>query len=286
MSKQPNFFSQEYLQNSERLPINWDKYSLPFSSQMTSFGDESYHSHEFFEIFYISAGTIHHVIETTQSILTVGDLFIIPPNIYHGFKRELNIECFHRDTLVGENLLREVCDALSPTLFQTLTGKAFQYFHLSEEQLQSLNQLFSFFHKKPTTDQADAKMFAKIILTNILGSFVMQQLSTQTPTPSLCEALQHNLTFCVYNHQEISDAISHFHYNKAYLCRLFKKETGKTMTEYVNDIKLKRAKSLLEHTAMPISKIVLELNFSSESYFFKIFREKYQCSPLQYRKKI
>lgn len=58
-----------------------------------------------------------------------------------------------------------------------------------------------------------------------------------------------------------------------------------TVNGYVQKIRLDRAKYLLLDSDLSISEIVSLIGLSSKSYFSKIFKDKYEISPSQYRKK-
>lgn len=68
------------------------------------------------------------------------------------------------------------------------------------------------------------------------------------------------------------------------LRRIFKKETGKTIYEFVNERKMQYAAHLLVTTIEPISEISYRLGYESPSYFSKQFRQNYGVSPKVYRK--
>lgn len=56
-----------------------------------------------------------------------------------------------------------------------------------------------------------------------------------------------------------------------------------TVGEFVRDTRLKRARHLLQTTEMNISEVVYTIGLTSRSYFCKIFKAKYRCSPKQYK---
>ena len=71
--------------------------------------------------------------------------------------------------------------------------------------------------------------------------------------------------------------------NCSYLCRHFKQQTGKTISAYVNEIKINEAKSLLESTELSIVDISERLGYSSQNYFQTIFKEVSGMTPWAYR---
>ncbi len=72
--------------------------------------------------------------------------------------------------------------------------------------------------------------------------------------------------------------------NPAYLSRLFKKETGETITNYIQVFKIDKAKKLLLEDEYNIVEIAALLGFDSSSYFTTIFQKHLGCSPSEYRK--
>ncbi|MEZ7638550.1 AraC family transcriptional regulator [Streptococcus parasanguinis] len=72
--------------------------------------------------------------------------------------------------------------------------------------------------------------------------------------------------------------------NRSYLSRMFKKEMGKNLSDYIIERKLLEAKDLLRFSNRSISDISNFLAFSSQSYFQTVFKKKYGITPLQYRK--
>ena len=65
----------------------------------------------------------------------------------------------------------------------------------------------------------------------------------------------------------------------------FKLMHGTTVSDYIRDIRLLKAEELIKNTDLNISEVVYSIGFTSRSYFSKIFRRKYNCSPKQYKDK-
>lgn len=69
-----------------------------------------------------------------------------------------------------------------------------------------------------------------------------------------------------------------------YLSAVFKEETGVTLNRYIREVRMNKAKELLENTNMKISQIAREIGISNNSYFSRSFREFFGCSPESCRK--
>lgn len=73
-------------------------------------------------------------------------------------------------------------------------------------------------------------------------------------------------------------------YNSDYLNRVIKRETGKTFGENVADLKLKKAKELLEKSDMSVERVAAETGYANPSGFYKQFVRTFGITPAQYRK--
>jgi YesN/AraC family two-component response regulator len=70
-----------------------------------------------------------------------------------------------------------------------------------------------------------------------------------------------------------------------YLSRLFKKETGYSVSEYIQNKKLETAKSMLSSSDYSIAEISASLAFPSQSYFTNVLKKDCGLTPKQYRSK-
>jgi len=66
----------------------------------------------------------------------------------------------------------------------------------------------------------------------------------------------------------------------------FKFLYARTVTEYIRHIRLEAARDLMNNSDLNISQIVYTIGFTSRSYFSKIFKEKYDITPHEYKKQI
>ena len=80
-----------------------------------------------------------------------------------------------------------------------------------------------------------------------------------------------------------SDAANALNYNSDYLTQILKADTGMTLCEYLNDVRLREAKKLLLNSNRTVSEIAYDVGFSDEKYFMKLFKRKENVTPTQYR---
>ncbi len=73
--------------------------------------------------------------------------------------------------------------------------------------------------------------------------------------------------------------------SSSYLSRLFKREIGYSFRQYVNVLRVKRAKQELSSTNKSVSQISLEVGYDDCGYFIKVFKQLENITPNQYRNK-
>ena len=71
--------------------------------------------------------------------------------------------------------------------------------------------------------------------------------------------------------------------NESYLSRLFKKETGLTVTDYILRKKIETAENMLKFSEYSPSQIAFMLGFPSQSYFTAAFKKISGTTPKKYR---
>jgi AraC-like DNA-binding protein len=69
-----------------------------------------------------------------------------------------------------------------------------------------------------------------------------------------------------------------------YLNKKISALTGKTTSEYVRSIRLRKAAQLLEKSDLSISEVAYEVGYNSPKYFSKYFKDEYGILPSEYRK--
>lgn len=81
----------------------------------------------------------------------------------------------------------------------------------------------------------------------------------------------------------VRDVSEYISLNPEYFTRLFKKETGYNIKDYIIQCKLSIAKDLLVNSDLPISMVALELGYSNFSHFTQMFKRAEGITPKEYR---
>lgn len=76
----------------------------------------------------------------------------------------------------------------------------------------------------------------------------------------------------------------HIHVHPSYISDRFKKETGISITTFINQKRIEESKHYLIHTHIPISEITLLYKFCNQSYYSHLFKQFTGQTPKQFRK--
>lgn len=82
----------------------------------------------------------------------------------------------------------------------------------------------------------------------------------------------------------VKDVADYVSFSPEYFSKLFKKETGENVKNYILRVKVEAAKDLLKNPNIPISMIALELGYGNFSHFTQMFRKHESITPSEYRK--
>lgn len=71
--------------------------------------------------------------------------------------------------------------------------------------------------------------------------------------------------------------------SQTYLCAFFKKSTGKTLNQYLTEVRMEKAKELLRDNGIKIYEIAQLVGFTDTNYFSSLFKKHTGCTPSEYK---
>jgi AraC-like DNA-binding protein len=71
--------------------------------------------------------------------------------------------------------------------------------------------------------------------------------------------------------------------NKCYFCSLFKNETGKTYSQYLNELRIEKSKELIKKENLSLLDVALAVGFNNQNYFNMIFKKLSNMTPLEFK---
>lgn len=164
--------------------------------------------------------------------------------------------------------------------------------HVSDKyQLDPENtKKFYFEHLNPDVPDMDTVYTLVYPLISMLEYFYIKQKELyqdlDTMIPDEASALTRALLYLEHHYREhvtLQNLCTFCNCSSSYMSHMFKQQIGKSIREYVNELRINEAKMLLKSTNLPITDIALNVGFSSSNYFANVFREYCNCSPTDYR---
>ena len=244
------------------------------------------HYHDYYEVFVLLDGTAVHLVNGAREVLHRGSVVFIRPPDTHDYVCEngapfsmLNL-AFNTETAdslfsyLGEGFdSKRLTDAALPPTAQ-LSESDFKWFTSQMASIRAIDP----------DNSAARKTALRILLFRLFTKCFSEHVSEETsemPTwlSRLCEDMRKNGNFTLGTARlyELTDR------SREHVARSLKKYTGKTASEFVNDLRLRFVANMLRNSNHSISHIVFEGGFNKISWASELFRKKYGMSMREFR---
>ena len=258
--------------------------------QQEDFGS---HNHKFFEFVYITSGSTVHTLNDNSIILQAGDYFIVDLGSEHSYEASKDlilINCLFLPELIDDTLrdccsfaaLMHGCMIRYHKLYLGQTP-ANQIFHDNDGSiLQLLNGMIKEYQEKRVgyTEIFRCRLLEVLIL--IMRNIVDNDSNIHNSTMVL-DAIRY-IKGNYQNQKILSEFCHQFHFTPQYVSRKFKQETGFTVKEYLQKVRMEKSCELLAGSDMLISEIAQAVGYADVKFFNKLFRRILKMSPREYRK--
>jgi AraC-like DNA-binding protein len=233
---------------------------------------------EEYQLVYIShgSGTLE-MPHGKQWSVEAGDLFLLVPGAWHRYWP-------HSDTGWNEHWVgfdgRIVRSAI---MKQFLSDKA-PVLRVRNEDEMSLKfaELWNIVtDRRPALQQIMAG-----IVFEMLGTVYSDQQGGISSMQRGSEAVRKAIQWMIENrngHLEMRDLARRLRLSYSYFRRTFKQQTGMSPHQYWMDLKLSRARTLLNDPSLSIKEVAFRAGFDSQQYFSRLLKEKLGCTPGEFR---
>ena len=139
------------------------------------------------------------------------------------------------------------------------------------------------------TPVVNAERFeAIVLLLNVFAQYLADNASRQglarsSDEPPAVAGAKEFVQAHVEDPITLAQVVEHVHVSRFYFCKLFKKATGLTLTEYVSHVRVEKAKTLLVDPSLRISEVVYAAGFGSIPNFNSVFKRIVGMPPTEYR---
>lgn len=247
------------------------------------------HSHSRWELSYVVCGTGVRTIGDNTEPFTNEEIILIPPGMPHVWHFDpsvtdssgniANISVFWDSALIERMraIFHEIANSLEriESLDHAIAYRGKRY--------QTIQHLLTLMRGKTAEKRLPVMIDLLLAISDISDSICIGRNSTLTRNEQRLEKVRIYCA-CNYSGQITLDEMSrHVGMNKSAFCTFMRHSAGMTFSEYFNNIRLERAKDKLLHTDCAISEIAAICGFQNVTYFNRLFRLKYGCTPKEIR---
>ena len=173
----------------------------------------------------------------------------------------------------------------------TLKDAKYYCYYLSN-QCKDILKVYLKTDKQPASDRAsnavnqifrleELKDYYLQFFLNIAGILKTESIySGGTVIENIQLYIQHN--YQKYLTQDFLASL--FYLNRSYLSTLFRQTTGTKFVDYLNNVRIEKAKEILANSDRKMYQVAKAVGYDNTKYFFRIFKKTVGCSPEQYRK--
>lgn len=234
---------------------------------------------EGYKLVFVTKGRGTLTVGSTSYALEAGDMFALFPKERHEYRSDPDDP--------WEIMWAAFSGKISPDLMNELG--------LSENDYIRKNIINPSIKKTLTTlihalgDREDTGRLAAIGQFYVLLAYLKQAAGLMENTPegsgplSCVEQATRFIEQNYYIELDVQTLCDYVNYSRSYLSRVFHKETGFTIPEYINKIRMENAMELLRETTLPLREIATSVGIHDSFYFSKLFKKYTGRTPREFR---
>lgn len=248
------------------------------------------HTQDEWELSYVVRGQGTRFLGEERQQFYEGEVILIPPQFPHGWFFDNNSTdedgCIHNITLLFASDLPTQLSFVLPELTQvvrTLNAIGMPRRYVGK----ACAGIIRLLEEMQTLDSAKKLPLILQLLILIAENNESEEIGCRALNKSIKNVEKFRI-YCecnFYRSITLDGTAAYMNMNKSALCKFVKKHTGKTFTNYINSLRLKKVAFLLTSTTDPACDIAYDCGFSSIPYFHRLFSRNYGMTPNAYRKK-
>jgi AraC-like DNA-binding protein len=239
-----------------------------------------WHYHPEYELTLIVESEGERFVGDAMSSYTSGDLVLLGPDVPHAWRSNANqttnkaiVVQFQPDFLGKQFLSLPEISVIAQLLNRASCGLSFQATRTGPEVAKTMLGLVSL--------PPPRRLLTLLsILIDLATEPNAQRLSTGNLTPMCRAGDQHRINIvCSHLNSHLGEEIDYaslareVHMDLASVCRFFKRASGRTMTTYVNELRVAAATRLLQETDLSVLEVGLRAGFGNYSNFNRQFKK-------------
>lgn len=240
-----------------------------------------YHQHDGYQLIYMICGQASFMVDDEIFRLTKGDLFYMSRNLPHAIvsieeEPEAIVIQFKDDILPKEIEKLPEFTFVNIFLKKGIGGLAFR---------DTPYDVFEGLIHAAGIGKIASLFYALDYLGRNITSAEQLSKRTRQEDNTTVSARAHQYLLEHYKDDiKLSQIADYCHQQEAALCRTYKRETGMTIFQHLQFIRIESACTMLRNTSLSIAEVAYSCGFNTPSSFNRLFLEKMGMTPGKYRK--
>lgn len=254
------------------------------------------HRHNFIEVLYVCEGSLVNIIDGKRVVMNKGELLFL-----NQFTRHEILPAGENDIAINFMVLPEffdvaytmagsnnvLADFLVNVLRQDEERGEYLYFKVAEVlQIQNLleNIIYSLVTEKGSQNRINQTTMGLIFLY-LVDSVQYVEMRLPDQYENMISMTTLDYIEQQYKTATLTELCEKLHLPMHVLSKLIKKSTGFNFKELLQRRRLNKAAELMCDTDLPVSDIIAAVGYENNSYFHRVFRERYHMTPRAFRVK-
>lgn len=255
------------------------------------------HTHSFFELAYVTGGSAVQILDGKEGRVHKGDYFIVDYGSVHSYAQSRNfdlINCLFLPEIIDETL--QECRCFDEVLRVWLMRYYNQYlgqraanriFH--DEDGSVLNLLLGTQREYEKKEVGYREVFRCRLLEIMIITMrrIMEEDKKEWRLKQGSDVMNQLLEYLGANYKDrsvLGNFCSKFHYSLQYISRKFRQETGMSVSQYLQKLRIEKSCELLAGSSLQIQEIAHEVGYEDVKFFNQLFKRLLHMSPREYRK--
>lgn len=277
-----------------QLMLYYEVYNLKSRKRVLEEKENPWHWHDEFEVCLVKGGKIKYKTAVSECLLEEGDVVFINAKTIHAVEpippcddMFLSVHFFDdvfisggQGNFIDVKYIQQVRDSesIDMIVFKAGTEQGIKARQLIEDNIllkRNKDKFWEFDLRKNTCD------FWRMIIESVEET----EIEIKLPSASN-DRLRDAISYIQENYKEkitLNDIAENIHISTRGCDRMFMKYLKLSPIMYLHSVRLQKATSMLSDMNKSISEIAIENGYSSSSHFGKIFKEKHNMTPKEYR---
>ena len=246
------------------------------------------HWHDEVEIIYVRKGPLMVEIDGQKFIGDDGAVYIVSPGVLHMMAAPETPVDYFTFLFPMEFISFQTKDELEDEIFFPLRNHTREFRpevtnrNLLEKLIPILDELPEENGKFGTHRQIQVRI-RLLQVVDLLVEYDQIEAKTGRASGGLEKEILIYIQDNYHEHISLAELSEHFHLSEKYMSRFFSERFHMTLTQYVNYVRLKYARHLLESTDLSVTEIAMKSGYPNVSYFIRKFSAAVGEPPLRYR---